>query len=204
MSLSQRESGRPFQWDVEYSLGRSEYLMNRSAIIFNAATKRADWCRGFLDEHRVYRAGNDLRRSLAAFDLSKDTRNLRCIGPREPRETSDRRLYVSHTHLATGERGSQQFYYGREEGGSRVRRIPVSPVLTGSFFLPHAINSKTLPRDAGWQKKNQLPRSCSPSSQASILQVGVSMFSHWLKIARFFGLSLSSFMRVKTSFTSPE
>ena len=33
-----------------------------------------------LKVHRVYRAGNDLRRSSAS-DLSKDTRNLQCIGP---------------------------------------------------------------------------------------------------------------------------
>lgn len=49
-------------------------------------------------------------------------------------------FYISHTHLATSERGSLQLYYswGRvreDEGEDRARRIPVSPVtiLTGPF-----------------------------------------------------------------------
>lgn len=102
--------------------------------------------------HRVYRAGNDLRRSrLAAFDLSKDTRNLRCIGLRGPGETSDRRLY-SHTHLATRARLPAALLRsrgvrGEKEEEDRAREADLtqclqSQTLTGPFSWPHAINSE--------------------------------------------------------------
>lgn len=43
-----------------------------------SVTERANWRRGFLDEHRVYRAGNDLRRS--AWQRSTSARILAICG----------------------------------------------------------------------------------------------------------------------------
>lgn len=45
-----------------------------------------------------------------------------------------------------------------EEEGRGGSRSVSSHNPNRSFFLPHAINSKTLPRDTGWQKENQLLR----------------------------------------------
>lgn len=50
---------------------------------------------------------------------------------------------------------------GEDEGGPREAGPSVSSHNPDrSFFLPHTINSKTLPRDTGWQKENQPLRSC--------------------------------------------
>lgn len=53
---------------------------------------RKGWAK-ILKVHRVYRAGNDLRRSSPS-DLSKDTRNLRGASARASSES--RSVYVSH------------------------------------------------------------------------------------------------------------
>lgn len=111
--------------------------MNRSWIIFCGDRERANWRRGFLDEHRVYRAGNDLRRSLAAFDLSKDTRNLRCIGPREPERARGDvgSPTLRFAHPPSNGRAKIPAALLRSEEGGNEGDPGVSPVtiLTGPF-----------------------------------------------------------------------
>lgn len=67
-------------------------LLNESEKEGRGEVGRKGWAK-ILKVHRVYRAGNDLRRSSPS-DLSKDTRNLRGASARASSES--RSVYVSH------------------------------------------------------------------------------------------------------------
>lgn len=88
-----RRRRRMFNWTREIRRKNNNFTRRtmggvwtgRWPLPFSSATfERGDGKAKILKVHRVYRAGNDLRRSSPS-DLSKDTRNLRCIGP-QPRQ----------------------------------------------------------------------------------------------------------------------